>query len=190
MRLKTDVFVELKTNKMRKHIAKFGLFVLAIIGIYGCSEDDEKVETMGKKPTATEFKALETAALENLTQHFIINVSNGTTTINTEQGVSITIDPTCLTKNGNPVSGIVDITVIEIFNRGNMLVTNKPPTATTGTGEKKLLISGGEFYVNASQNDAMLETTCGYQIKVPAALSGGVDYDMRVFLDLLTAMAI
>jgi len=167
---------------MRKNIAKFGLFVLAIIGIYSCSDDDTKVETIEKKPTATEFKALETAALENLTQHFTINVSNGTTTINTEKGVSITIDPTCLTKNGNPVSGIVDVTVIEIFNRGNMLVANKPTTATAGTGEKKLLISGGEFYVNASQNDARLETTCGYQIKVPAALSGEADYDMEPFL--------
>jgi hypothetical protein len=167
---------------MKRKITKLGLLFFAIVGLSSCiTEVDLPDQEENTPPTAAEFSVLEDAVLENLSQSFTLNVSDGYTTFTTTNGVIVSIDPACLTKNGNPVTGSVDFEIVEIFNRGNMLVANKPTTATTLTGEKKLLISGGEFYVNATQNGVQLATNCGFQINIPTSLTGGTDNDMGSF---------
>lgn len=166
---------------MKTKITKLGLLLFAIVGLSSCITEVDLPDTVAQVPaTPAEFKALEETALENMTQSFSLNVSDGYTTFVTVKGVSISIDPSCLTKNGNSVAGAFTMEVVEIFDRGNMLVTNKPTTATV-SGERKLLISGGEFSVKAFQNGVELVTNCGYQIQVPTSLTGGDDYDMGPF---------
>ena len=46
---------------------------------------------------------------------------------------------------------------------------------TLPNGDKTLLISGGEFFIEASQNGSALDTTCGLQLIIPASLTGGAD---------------
>jgi len=167
---------------MKTNFIKLGLLFLAMASFSSCiTEVDLPSEAAQVPPTAAEFKALEETALENMTQNFNLNVSNGYTTFVTVKGVSVSIDPSCLRKNGNPVTGAVQVEIIEIFDRGNMLIANKPTTGQTVSGQKQLLISGGEFYVNAKQDGVQLSTNCGYQIKVPAALTGGADPEMMAF---------
>lgn len=167
---------------MKTKITKLGLLFFAIIGLSSCITEVDLPDTVAQvPPTAAEFKALEETALENMTQNFSLNVSNGYTTLVTVKGVSISIDPSCLRKNGNPVTGSVQVEIVEIFDRGNMLIANKPTTGQTISGQKQLLISGGEFYVNAKQDGIQLSTDCGYQIKVPVALTGGADPEMMAF---------
>lgn len=168
---------------MKTNFTKLGLLFIAIIGLSSCITEVDLPNTVAQvsPPTPSEFKALEETALENMTQNFNLNVSDGYTTFVTVKGVSISIDPSCLTKNGNPVTGIVQLEVVEIFDRGNMLIANKPTTGQTVSGQKQLLISGGEFYVNAKQDGTQLSTNCGYQIKVPVALTGGADSEMGPF---------
>src|SRR5690606_24751639 len=89
-----------------------------------------------------------------------------------------TINGSCLTKNGDAVTGAVDLEFVEIFDKATMLMTNKPTMGLLPNGDKALLISGGEFYVNATQNGLPLETTCDFQLIVPTALTGGTDNDM------------
>jgi len=132
-------------------------------------------------PTALEFDALHTAALENLTQQFTFDGAAGSVTFTSQKGVVLTINTSCLTKNGNPVTGDVQLEYIEIFNRGNMLTTNKSTMGVMPNGDKALLISGGEFYINATQGGVQLTMSCGINLKVPATLTGAEDNAMSLW---------
>lgn len=57
-------------------------------------------------------------------------------TLTSAKGVKLNINGDCLTKNGNPVTGEVNIEYIELFDKGNMLVTNKPTMGLTADGKK------------------------------------------------------
>lgn len=128
--------------------------------------------------TAEAFNAIQEEALESITQNFQFNAEDGSTTFTSQNGVTITINGSCLTKNGDAVTGAVDLEFVEIFDKATMLMTNKPTMGLLPNGDKALLISGGEFYVNATQNGLPLETTCDFQLIVPSALTGGTDNDM------------
>ena len=174
---------------MKTNFTKLGLLFFAIIGLSSCITEVDLPDSVAQvpPPTPAEFNALEETALENMTQNFNLNVSDGYTTFVTVKGTMISIDPSCLRKNGNAVTGAFTMEVVEIFDRGSMLVANKPTTATVAGGERKLLISGGEFSVKAFQDGVELETNCGYQIQVPTSLSGGDDYDMAPFTGTINA---
>ena len=123
------------------------------------------------KPTATEFAALKEDALSAITQNFQLTVANGQTTFTSTNGVEIDINPNCLTLNGNAVTGVVDIKYIEVFDGGSMLVTDKTTMGMTPTGDMAMLISGGEFYINATQNGQQLAISCTMNLRIPADLT-------------------
>ena len=131
--------------------------------------------------TAEAFNALQEAALSELTQEFTFNADGSTVTLTSENGVNIYINTSCLTQNGNAVSGNVALEFVELFDKGNMLVTNKPTMGIMPDGNQALLISGGEFYLNATQNGEALDTNCGFQMSIPAELTGGADNAMLLW---------
>lgn len=133
------------------------------------------------RPTAQQFNALQDSALENLKQEFTFDGTASITTLTSAKGVQITIYGGCLTKNGMPVTGNVELEYVELFDRGSMLATNKPTMGLMPNGDKALLISGGEFYINATQNGEQLEMTCGLQLMVPANLTGTQDNGMTLW---------
>lgn len=133
-------------------------------------------------PTSQEFKALYTDALQSLKQEFTFDASQTNVTFTSAKGVTLSLSPSCLTKNGNPATGDVKLEYIEVFNRGNMLTANKPTMGTTPDGKKAMLISGGEFYINATQNGVQLEMSCGMQLMVPTTLTGGGDTEMTLWI--------
>jgi hypothetical protein len=137
-------------------------------------------------PTATEFTALRTAAYNNLKQEFTADASQPSIGFTSEKGVEVTIYTSCLTKNGAPVTGEIDIEYVEIFDRGNMLVTNKTTMGIMPDGDLGLLISGGEFYINATQNGEQIDLNCGMQLQIPTSLTGGGDNDMTLWEGMIT----
>ncbi|MEP3838350.1 MAG: hypothetical protein ABJM36_11920 [Algibacter sp.] len=157
-----------------KHI--LGTILMTIILFTSCTKNDDGDIIV--RATAEDFNNLKETALENLTQNFQFNADDGSITLTSDKGVQIYINGGCLTLNGNAVTGQVDLEFVELFEKGNMLTTNKPTMGTLPNGDKALLISGGEFFVEATQNGAILETTCGFQMLIPADLTGGVDNDM------------
>lgn len=132
-------------------------------------------------PTPAQFNTLIDSAFENVKQQFTFNASLSTVTLTSAKGVQITIYPGCLSKNGNPVTGDVAIEYVELFNRGNMLTTNKPTMGLMPNGDRGMLISGGEFYINATQDGVQLEMSCGMQLMVPSNLTGGADNAMSLW---------
>ncbi len=82
------------------------------------------------------------------------------------------------TTEGVPVSGMVDIELIEIFYKDEMVRSNKP---TTSNGA--ILISGGELYIMAYQNGEELEIIPGesMMVRVPAVTNYENPWEMTKF---------
>lgn len=142
------------------------------------NNDDNDVETIPLPPSAEAFANIRIDATEQHTQHFQFNAEEGNGTFTSEKGVTLILDGSCLTKDGNAVTGQVDVEFVELFDKGNMLVTNKPTMGVMPDGNKALLISGGEFYINATQDGDPLDMNCFIQLQIPTDLTGGDDNDM------------
>ena len=163
----------MKTIQLKKlYVAKplFAMLFALTLTFMSCDSNDDN-DAANTPPTAQEFNAIRQIALDNLTQNFQIDAANGTTTLTSEKGVEIDINANCLTLNGNPVTGLIDIEYVEIFDGGEMLVTNKTTMGALPNGDMAMLISGGAFYINATQNGQQLVLGCGMNLKIPANLT-------------------
>ena len=163
-----------------KHLKTIlGTFFITTLFFTSCDPQDDNDDFDSQNniipATAQEFKNIRTNALANHTQNFQFDPSDGNITLTSANGVQININGNCLTLNGNPVTGQVDLEYVELFDKGSMLITHKPTMGELPNGDKSLLISGGEFFIEATQNGIPLTTNCGLQLVIPASLTGGAD---------------
>jgi hypothetical protein len=164
---------------MKTNFRNIALAILGSLAVVSCSTDASDGNHI---PSAPEFNNLKQTALENITQNFTLTAGAGAETFTTAKGVELTINGNCLTLNGNPIaSGQVDIEYIEVFDRGTMLVTDKTTMGRLPNGDMALIISGGEFYINATQNGQQLDISCPMQLKIPADLTGGLETGMTLW---------
>ncbi len=155
----------------------FSLFLFS-----SCMNTDDEIVVKG--PSSSEFHHLFNEELQNRTQSFHMNAEDGYITFTSANGVEFSIDGSCLKLNGQSVTGAIDIEFVELFDRGDMLVTNKL-TMGVYNSEKYLLQSGGEFYINAKKDGQQLSLDCQMHITVPVALTGGVNNNMLPFTGIL-----
>ncbi len=164
-----------------KTLKNIGLLFLASIALTSCTNDEE-FQNEALRPTAAQWSDLITQALENITQSFTLTAGSGPVTFTTTKGVQFTINGNCLTQNGNPVtSGQIDIEYAEVFDRGTMMTTDKTTMGKLPNGDMALIISGGEFYINATKNGQQLDITCPMHLVIPADLTGGLDSGMSLW---------
>jgi hypothetical protein len=156
---------------MNTNLKTVGILLAATISLVGCSKDDEQQPIAIDLPSAQDFGIIRDKALANQTQNFTMTAGAGLVTLTSAKGVTIKIDGNCLTKNGNAVTGSIAIEYVELFDKGHMLTTNKATMGITATGAKNLLISGGEFFIKATQGGVALATTCNINLVVPANLT-------------------
>ncbi|WP_282133913.1 hypothetical protein [Seonamhaeicola maritimus] len=156
----------------------FGTFIITALLLASCTSNDDGDDFPIDVASAEEFKAIQDEVLEDLTQTFQFNAEDGWVNLTSDKGVNIGINANCLTLNGNAVTGAIDLDFVELFDKGNMLLTNKPTMGVLPNGDKALLISGGEFFIEATQNGQALDTNCNLQLSIPSALTGGTDNDM------------
>ena len=164
---------------IKAQIKNIGMLFLATLLMVGCKDDFDAI------PSSVEFTALTQTALTNQTQKFTFTAGTGTITLTSAKGVKININSANLTKGGLPVTGAVEITYVEIFDKGHMLVTNKPTMGIMSDGTHNLLISGGEFYIQATQGGQELATTTSITLLVPTALTDGLDNTMQLWTGLI-----
>jgi hypothetical protein len=165
---------------MNTNFKTFGLLVVGILSMSSCSKE-ESTDTSSYRPSKVVWSILRDKALQDQTQHFTMTAGTGVITFTSAKGVTININGNCLTKNGNPVTGTVDIEYVELFDKGHMLTTNKPTMGVMGDGNKNLLISGGEFFIKATQGGVELTTGCNLSLIVPASLTDGIDTAMTLW---------
>lgn len=172
---------------MNTKFKTIGLLFLLLISVVSCDTSDEgnNNNTLILPPTAAAFKSISEKGVKRNTQNFTITAGTGVVTITSAKGVKLSLNGDCLTKNGVAVTGAVDIEYIELFDKGNMLVTNKPTMGITADGKKNLLISGGEFFIKATQGGVELQTSCYMSLVVPAALTNGLDNAMTLWTGVI-----
>lgn len=160
---------------MNLNLKNIGLVALASIAFASCTNNED---TTPIPPSEAAFFAIKEQGVKTNTQNFTATAGTGTITLTSAKGVIISLNGNTLTKNGNPVTGAIDITFIELFDKGNMLITNKPTMGVMPDGKKSLLKSGGEFFIQASQAGVDLVSNGGIQLQVPANLTGTLDTGM------------
>ncbi len=153
------------------------IFFFATISLISCSKSDTE-QTI---PTAQSFSNLQTAALNSVTQKFTMTAENGLATFFSTNGVIIKLNGTGLRKDGNAVTGLVDIEYSEIFDPGKMLTTDKTTMGEQTNGQMALIISGGEFYINATQGGVPLTIVNPIQLTIPTSLTGGPNTAMSLW---------
>lgn len=160
----------------------FGTLVLSLALFTSCeTNDDVDIITSNPLPSAQDFTNIKQQALENQTQNFQFDGNDGNITLTSTKGVQININTNCLTLNGSPVTGTIDLEYVELFEKGTMLSTNKPTMGTLPNGDKAMLLSGGEFFLEATQNGATIDVNCSMQLTVPNSLTGGPDPAMTLW---------
>ncbi|WP_299116151.1 hypothetical protein [uncultured Winogradskyella sp.] len=157
----------------------FGILLMTSILFTSCETSDDSDVLFA--PTAQQFQTLKENAREALKQDFQLTVEDGITTLTTASGVSVSINGACLTLNGNAVTGAVDVELTEIFDKANMLKTNRNTMGTLPNGDKAMLLTGGEFLIEAFQNGIALETNCPIELQIPSNLTGGDDPAMELW---------
>lgn len=171
---------------MNTNFKSIGLLFLLIFSFVSCDNSDvDNGNDLILPPTSAAFKSISEKGVKKNTQNFMITAGDGVVTITSAKGVKLYINGDCLTKNGNPVTGQVDIEYIELFDKGTMLVTNKPTMGITADGKKNLLISGGEFFIKATQGGVELQTSCPMNMIVPTALTDGYDNLMTLWTGVI-----
>ncbi|WP_374174633.1 hypothetical protein [Flavobacterium tructae] len=166
---------------MNTNFKKIGLLFLLAMSFVSCDNSDSD-DALILPPSATAFKSINEKGVKKNTQNFTITAGTGVVTLTSAKGVKLSINGDCLTKNGVAVTGAVAIEYIELFDKGTMLVTNKPTMGVMPDGKKNLLISGGEFFIRATQGGVELKSSCSMNLIVPAALTDGVDNAMTLWI--------
>ena len=152
--------------------------VLLCLAMTGC---DESGDSHGPQPNKEALWKLFVDGTSERTQHFALNAATGGN-ITAAQGTIVKFAANAFQKlNGNPVTGSVDINLVEIYDRSTMVLTKRHTNGKNGDNKIEALISGGEFYVNAMQDGMQLNPTFVYEIVAPTKNMGEIDPDMRLF---------
>ena len=166
----------MRTIKISAALLMAGFFCLAVT-----SCDDEDAKPITPKPDKVALNELFISGVSDRTQLFTINAGTGGH-INGSQGTVIKFGGSAFrTLGGETVTGSVNVELVEIYKRSAMLLTKRPTNGKNDSGSIDMLVSGGEFYVNATQNGVQLKPASGYTIVAPTGNTGEIDQNMRPF---------
>lgn len=140
----------------------------------------------GETPSAQELKNYFSDNENDAIQYFTVDAESQIT-IDGDKGTQFNIQANSFeTQSGGAVTGSIDIELIEIFDKTDMIRLNKPTMGRQLNGDLEPLISGGEFKLTASQNGSELNLKQGYMYNVTVPAPNGVDPDMAAFNGTVT----
>ena len=174
----------MKNLKILNNLKIFVILVITIAFLPSCNKDEYEVIGVDV-PTPQALQSLFDQSLATKSKVITFNASSILTYIS-PNGVRLTLNGSCLRKNGTAVTGEVKVKFIELFDKGNMLATNKPTLGTT-SGNLELLYSGGEFFIEAYQEDVLLTLSCPFSLEIPTSLTGGTQTGMLPFAGTINA---
>ncbi|MDF2455401.1 MAG: hypothetical protein K0R51_1394 [Cytophagaceae bacterium] len=150
-------------------------FLLALLAatclvLASCKKNEEESPT----PSTTIQDFFEKYEVKE--QAFIVNIDHDKATITGEQGTTVTFPKSAFhTKDGLPATGEISIQLTEIYDKSDMVLSDRP-TTSDGT----LLLSGGEIFISALINGDTLQLAdrTAILIELPAS---SVDKEMQLF---------
>ena len=164
---------------MKKNQSQIAIGIaLLLLMLLGC---DKSVAPLKPKPDGAALQALTSTNIQTQTQRFALNAATGGSIKGSKGSILQFPANGFLTTAGVAVSGNVDVEFIEIYSRSSMLLAQKPSVGKRSNGNKEMLVSGGEFYVNATKDGNPLKPNGGYTIVAPTANTGGSTTGMNLF---------
>lgn len=149
---------------------------LLVLVTASCKKDSVKMGLA--KPNAANFQSLRNKALADLVQSKTFKAEDGLVFTSTK-GAKLKIQSSCLTDlNGNAITGDVTLSFVEIYDRGNMVTTNKPVMGKDNMGNMLPLVTGGEFNLEIKQGNKLLKSGCTFTLEVPSTNTGNFDPNM------------
>jgi hypothetical protein len=156
----------MKSLKFLSLLVSGSILVLAA----SCKKDKPQPDNPDPaNPSTNHATAFFNNNLSNGTQTFTINAAQAQT-ITGNKGTIVHFNANSfVTANGAPVTGNVQIELVEIYSKKDMILMNKQTVGKTWNGVSPL-ISGGQFSIVAKQNGQKLKLAPGmnYQIDAPA----------------------
>ncbi len=167
-------------NNLTRILKKTGLLIILFaITLASCEKEESKTKV---KPNGVALKQAIQDLRDSKTQSFPITLSSTGNTVMGEQGTEINFYAGSLKdKDGNIVTGDVEVKLLEIYSKADMLLMNKTTMGKLPNGDHAMLVSGGEFLLSANQNGEELELNGMVQVKLPTANTGGGDNEMTLF---------
>lgn len=152
---------------------------------WGCVDKEITIRNEPTPSTNEKLNALFEDALigEKKFAHFNATLNY---TYTSERGTKVSIVGNSLRLNGVPATGTVILEFIELYDRANMVATNKPTMGLLPNKESEMMLSGGEFYLNVTKNGQNLTATSPISIVTSAANTGGIVDGMRAFSGVIT----
>ncbi|MFD2564003.1 hypothetical protein [Aquimarina rubra] len=165
------------SKNVKQTMINFLLLGFAMLFLASCSSNDDNDIIIEQVLGGLELEAEILENREEAVQIFTLN--DGTGQVYGEEGTILYFPPgSIVDQNGDPVTGNVTVELIEIYDKAKMLLTKMPTNGKRPNGDVETLISGGEFFINATQNGEQLEVANGFQLFAPA---DEFDEDMRLF---------
>lgn len=162
----------------RSSILKLFVFTGLLFAAFSCTKNNEDNEPRLALPNAGNFRNLRAKALKNLEQIKTFKAEEGIV-FTSVKGTRLQISGGCLQdQSGNPVTGDVTLSFVEIYDRADMALTNKPTMGRDANGNKLPMVTGGEFNIEVKQADKILKSGCPFSLNVPASNTGGLDNEM------------
>ncbi len=169
MKTNSKTITLLNRSKNVNHNALNVLIIgLSIILLMSCSNNDDNDIIIEQILDGQELTSAITENREEAIQTSDIN-STSYSEVYGSEGTTLSIPANSFTdQDGNLVTGSVTIELIEIYDKAKMLLTKMPTNGKNGNGDIATLVSGGEFYINATQNDEQLQLVNDIFIFAPA----------------------
>jgi hypothetical protein len=167
---------------------KIGFIAIAgLLAFTACKKTETITETVlqpnpaGNSASLQDLKNYLAANLDNASQAFTIDEDAGQT-ITGLQGTVVTISPnTFVTMTGAPVTGNIQVNLVEIFSKKDMILMNAATMGRGFSGAITPLISGGEMKITATQGGQKLKLAPGMGIQFTVPAGGGTDPNMTLF---------
>lgn len=131
------------------------VFGLMILGMMSCDKSTpDPINPTGESISSVkDFMQGQRAAK---TQNFTVDAGTAQTITGT-QGTKINLAANSFYLNGSPVTGNIDVELIEAYDKGSMVLMGMTTMGKDWLGNYSPLISGGEFFFKASQNGQVLD---------------------------------
>lgn len=154
-------------------------FLFILLGFWtSCSEDDQPAKPA---PNGDALHTLLNDNRDELKQTFTLNADAGGSVKGANGTILQFSGGGFLTLADGAVTGEVTIEFIEIYDRSSMLLSNMPTMGRTFEDEMAMLVSGGQFFINAKKGDTPLKPSKAFKIIAPTSKTGVADFDMGIF---------
>jgi len=142
-------------------------------------------------PTTVQFNVLRENALNSKKQtHDLALTQAGVFTVNNlsfgkSTGMTLTVANLSVNNAILEVGSNVQVELVELYDKADFITTGISTMGTQDNGERKMLETGGTFYVNVtSEGQATSNTYSSFSINVPHTLTGNVRSNMTLWKNI------